>query len=78
MEFTDGNLVLYGLGNLYFDQMDDLSTREGLVVEHTIYNGEHVGTQILTTLLYDYGQPRWSDAAGHQSLLERVFANSYW
>jgi hypothetical protein len=53
--------VLYGLGNLYFDQMFDRSTREGLVVEHTIYDGKHVGTQLLTTLLYDYGQPRWTE-----------------
>lgn len=78
MEFTDGKLVLYGLGNLYFDQMFDLSTREGLVVEHTIYNGKHVGTRILTTLLYDYGQPRWTAGPERQSLLARVFANSYW
>jgi len=78
MEFTDGRLVLYGLGNLYFDQMGDLATREGLVVEHTIYNGKHVGTRVLTTLLYDYGQPRWTEGAEREALLERVFANSYW
>jgi poly-gamma-glutamate synthesis protein (capsule biosynthesis protein) len=78
MEFTDGRLVLYGLGNLYFDQMFDLSTREGLVVEHTFYDGKHLGTQVLTTLLYDYGQPRWTEGTQRESLLERVFANSYW
>jgi len=78
MEFTDGRLVLYGLGNLYFDQMGDLSTREGLVVEHTIYNGKHVGTRVLTTLLYDYGQPRWTEGGEREALLQRVFANSYW
>jgi poly-gamma-glutamate synthesis protein (capsule biosynthesis protein) len=78
IEFTDGRLVLYGLGNLYFDQMFDLSTREGLVMEHTIYDGKHVGTRILTTLLYDYGQPRWTEGGERESLLERVFTNSYW
>jgi poly-gamma-glutamate synthesis protein (capsule biosynthesis protein) len=78
IEFTDGKLVLYGLGNLYFDQMADLWTREGLVVKHTIYDGRHIGTQILTTLLYDYGQPRWTTGAQRKSLLERVFAASYW
>lgn len=78
IEFTDGKIVLYGLGNLYFDQMNDLATREGLVVEHTIYNGRHLGTQLLTTLVYDYGQPRWTSGAERDSLLKRVFAASYW
>ncbi len=78
MEFTDGKLVLYGLGNLYFDQMWGQTTREGMIVKHTIYNGRHISTQILTTLLYDYGQPRWTSRQERASLLERVFGASYW
>ncbi len=78
MEFTDGKLVLYGLGNLYFDQMYEEATREGLIVKHTIYEGRHISTQVLTTLLYDYGQPRWTTPAQRDSILTRVFANSYW
>ena len=78
MEFTDGRLVLYGLGNLYFDQMWAQATREGMVVKHTFYNGRHISTQILTTLLYDYGQPRWTSAQERASILNRVFAASYW
>jgi poly-gamma-glutamate synthesis protein (capsule biosynthesis protein) len=78
MEITDGKLVLYGLGNLYFDQMWDQATREGMIVKHTIYEGRHISTQILTTLLYDYGQPRWTTPAQRDSILTRVFANSDW
>ncbi|MFN8468511.1 MAG: CapA family protein [Caldilineaceae bacterium] len=78
MEFTDGKIVLYGLGNLYFDQMWEEATREGLIVKHTIYEGRHISTQVLTTLLYDYGQPRWTTPAQRDSILTRVFANSYW
>lgn len=78
MEFTDGRLVLYGLGNLYFDQMWAQATREGMVVKHTFYNGRHISTQILTTLLYDYGQPRWTTAQERASILKRVFGASYW
>jgi poly-gamma-glutamate synthesis protein (capsule biosynthesis protein) len=78
MEFTDGRLVLYGLGNLYFDQMWAQATREGMVVKHTFYNGRHISTQILTTLLYDYGQPRWTTAQERASILKRVFSASYW
>ncbi len=78
MEFTDGKLVLYGLGNLYFDQMWAQATREGMVVKHTFYNGRHLSTQILTTLLYDYGQPRWTSPQERASILNRVFDASYW
>jgi hypothetical protein len=78
MEFDDGRLILYGLGNLFFDQMARQDTREGLIVKHSFYAGRHISTQILTTLLYDYGQPRWTSYAERESLLDRVFAASYW
>ena len=78
MEFLDDRLILYGLGNLYFDQMWDQATREGMIVKHTVYDGRHIGSQILTTLLYDYGQPRWTTPAQRASILSRVFANSHW
>jgi len=78
MEFTDGKLILYGLGNLYFDQMWSQSTREGMIVKHTIYNNRHISTQIFTTLLYDYGQPRWTTTDETKAILERVFGASYW
>lgn len=78
MEFTDGRLILYGLGNLFFDQMNSLATREGMIVKHTIYEGRHISTQILTTLIYDYGQPRWTTPDERAYLLRRVFEASYW
>jgi poly-gamma-glutamate synthesis protein (capsule biosynthesis protein) len=78
MEFEDGKLILYGLGNLFFDQMWSMSTREGLIVKHTIYEGRHIGTQVLTTMLYDYGQPRWASPEERTRILKRVFGASYW
>lgn len=78
MEFTDGKLILYGLGNLYFDQMWSQTTRENMIVKHTIYKGRHISTQILPTLLYDFGQPRWMAPDERESLLSRVFKASYW
>ncbi|MCC6458277.1 MAG: CapA family protein [Caldilineaceae bacterium] len=78
VEFVDGHLVLYGLGNLYFDQMWTEDTREGLIVKHTIYAGRHISTQLLPTLLYDYGQPRWPDAERKAAILAKVFGASVW
>lgn len=78
MEFTEDKLILYGLGNLFFDQMSNQATREGMIVKHTIYKGRHLSTQILTTLLYDYGQPRWTTPTERRSILQRVYGASYW
>jgi len=78
VEFEDGRMILYGLGNLFFDQMWRQDTREGLIVKHSFYAGRHISTQVLTTLLYDYGQPRWTSDAEREALLQRVFGASYW
>ena len=78
VELAGDKMILYGLGNLYFDQMWTHPTREGLIVKHTFYDGRHIGAQILTTLLYDYAQPRWTSADERESLLQRVFDASYW
>ncbi len=73
VEFLDGNLILYGLGNFFFDQMWEQDTRDGLVAVHTIYEGRHISTQLLPTLLYDYGQPRWASAVDRARIMDRVF-----
>jgi poly-gamma-glutamate synthesis protein (capsule biosynthesis protein) len=78
VELDEDKMILYGLGNLYFDQMWSHPTREGMIIKHTFYDGRHIGTQILTTLLYDYAQPRWTSADERESLLEGVFDASYW
>lgn len=77
-EFEDGRLIAYGLGNLFFDQMWTQATREGMVLKHTFYEGRHLSTQILTTLLFEHGQPHWSTPAQRTSMLDRVFGASYW
>jgi poly-gamma-glutamate synthesis protein (capsule biosynthesis protein) len=78
VEFVEGRLILYGLGNLYFDQMWQENTREGLIVKHTIYAGRHISTQLLPTLLFDYGQPRWPDPERKAAILANVFGASVW
>ncbi|MCB0113283.1 MAG: CapA family protein [Caldilineaceae bacterium] len=76
-EFEDGAMILYGLGNFLFDQMQG-TTREGMVVKHTIYQNRHISTQVFTTLIYDYGQPRWTTGEERATTLDRVFGASFW
>lgn len=78
VEFTpDGKqMILYGLGNLFFDQMQSPNVRQGLVVRHTIHNGRLIQTELLPTLLEDYVQPRWATPAESEEILDLVFGAS--
>lgn len=78
VEFGEGGLILYGLGNLFFDQMWSLETRQGLIPRHTIYAGRHLSTKLLVTVLEDYAQPRWATDAERRAVLRRVFTASGW
>lgn len=78
VEFRNGREILYGLGNLFFDQMWSQATREGLIPRQTIYDGRHLSTKLLTTVLEDYAQPRWADEAERQAILQRVDTASGW
>ncbi len=66
-------IIVYGLGNLFFDQMWSWPTRTGLIARHTLYNGRLLNTEILTTVLMDYAQPRWASAKERAEILQRIF-----
>ena len=53
-------IILYGLGNLYFDQTWSWPTRTGLVARHTIYDGKLINTELLVTVIEDNFQLRWA------------------
>ncbi len=78
VEFSrDGRrIILYGLGNLFFDQMFSENVRQGLIPRHTIYEGRLLQTELLTTMLEDYAQPRWATPAERERILKLVFAAS--
>ena len=78
IEFHAGNIILYGLGNLFFDQMWSLETRQALIAWHTFYDGRHISTDLLVTVLEDYSQPRWATEAEREEVLTRVFVASGW
>jgi hypothetical protein len=78
VELRNGRMILYGLGNFFFDQMWSQATREGLIPRHTIYDGRHLSTKLLTTVLEDFAQPRWASEAEREALLRRVFTASGW
>ncbi len=66
-------IIVYGLGNLFFDQMWSWETRTGLIARHTIYDGRLINSEVLTTVLEDYAQPRWATADERAEILARIF-----
>lgn len=78
LEFSaDGSkIILYGLGNLFFDQMFGDNVRQGLVARHTIHRGRLIQTELLTTMLEDYVQPRWATPVERAEILRLVFGAS--
>lgn len=66
-------MIVYGLGNLFFDQMWSWETRTELYARHTIYQGRVLSTEILTGVLEDFAQPRWATPAERADLLNSIF-----
>ncbi len=79
-EFYADRLIHYGLGNLFFDQMDVPvpGTRREFVDRHVFYNGRHIQTELLTALLEDYAKPRPMTEAERWTFLSDIFSASGW
>jgi hypothetical protein len=78
VETRNGKLILYGLGNLYFDQTWSWPTRTGLVARHAIYDGKLINTELLVTVIEKNFQLRWATPAERIQVLNSVFDVSRW
>ncbi len=58
--YGDG-VIFYGLGNLYFDQIYWIGTRQGLVLSHYFYDGQYIQTKITPILQGNDFIPRLAD-----------------
>jgi poly-gamma-glutamate synthesis protein (capsule biosynthesis protein) len=77
-DFHAGAFIHYGLGNLFFDQMWSLETRQEFLDRHVFYDGRHVSTEVLTAILEDYARPRPMSEPERAALLQAAFAASGW
>lgn len=77
-DFHAGAFIHYGLGNLFFDQMWSLETRQEFVDWHVFYDGRHISTQVLTAILEDYARPRPMTPEEREALLTAAFEASGW
>ena len=77
-DFHEGAFIHYGLGNLFFDQMNRLGTRQTFVDTYTIYDGRLLSVQLWTGLIENYARPRLMTAEERAQLLQTVFRASGW
>jgi hypothetical protein len=77
-DFHNGAFIHYGLGNLFFDQMDMLGTRQTFVDTYIIYDGKLLNVELWTGLIEDFFQPRLMTAAEREEALQAVFQASGW
>jgi len=80
MEFYQGQFIHYGLGNLFFDQMDIpvVGTRREFIDRHIFYDGRYIQTQLLTAMLEDYARPRPMTDGERQPFLSEIFTAAGW
>ena len=78
--FESGRFIHYGLGNLFFDQMDNPvdGTRREFLDRHVFYNGRHISTELLTAMLEDYARPRPMTDEERAAFLADIFAATGW
>ncbi|MCS7179389.1 MAG: CapA family protein [Anaerolineae bacterium] len=75
-DFHAGAFIHYGLGNLFFDQMQSLATRQEFIDRLVFYDGRLLGVDLRTALLEEGARPRPMAPPERRALLEAVFAAS--
>jgi hypothetical protein len=79
--FEGDNFIHYGLGNLFFDQMDAYITtgiQRLFIDRHIFFDGRYISTQVLTAYLEDFAQPRPMTEEERRLFLEEAFRASGW
>ena len=70
--------IHYGPGNLFFDQMQMLGTRQAFVATYVVVNGRLLSVELWTGLIENYARPRPMTAEERAAALQSVFQASDW
>ncbi|HUM71558.1 MAG TPA: CapA family protein, partial [Chloroflexota bacterium] len=76
--FYQDAFIHYGPGNLFFDQMDMMGTRQTFVDTYVLYDGRLLSVELWTGLIENYARPRQMTAAERGQLLQTIFQASGW
>jgi len=73
-----GSFIHYGLGNLFFDQLQSLGVRQMFVDRYVIYQGRVLSVELLTGIRDDQAQPRPMTPIERRAFLQTIFKASGW
>ncbi len=76
--FFNDAFIHYGPGNLFFDQMDMMGTRQTFVDTYVVYDGRLLSVELWTGLIENYARPRQMTPEERSQLLQTVFQASGW
>jgi hypothetical protein len=76
--FVEKTFIHYGVGNLFFDQMDYTTTRQMFADKLAFYEGRLIGAQLFTGLIEDYSRPRPMTPKERNQFLWAIFRASGW
>ena len=74
MELYQGCFIHYGLGNLFFDQMQSTGTRLEFVDHIVFYEGRLLSVALHTATLEEAGRPRPTTPEERRSFLQMIFS----
>jgi len=76
-EFYDGAFIHYGLGNLFFDQLNTYSdTDKAFIDRYVFYDGKLISIELITTKFYDWSKPVIVYGDDRKEMLEMLFEAS--
>jgi hypothetical protein len=80
MEFHGNSFIHFGLGNMFFDQMDKpfFGTRREFMERYVVYDGKLISVELLTNMLMDYSRPRPMTQDERRNFLTLYFTESGW
>jgi poly-gamma-glutamate capsule biosynthesis protein CapA/YwtB (metallophosphatase superfamily) len=80
MEFHNDSFIHYGLGNMFFDQMDKpvYGTRREFMDRYVVYDGKLISVELMTNMLMDYSRPRPMTQEARGNFLTTYFTESGW
>ncbi len=82
IELRNGNFIHYGLGNLFFDQinyygLDTNAPNQAFIDRHFFYDGKYMGVELVSIQFIDLARSRFTTPEERKILLETIFAVSH-
>lgn len=76
-DFVAGSFIHYGVGNLFFDQMDNW-LRKATIDIHYFYQGKYLNTESIGIINENFGQPRRMTKEESDKFFEKMFEYSFY